>query len=168
MTASLTVSDRTPSRSMICRAKAPRVGSIGKVVSNLCEPDQIAGGVFRLDGDLTPVPARAVVMLALDLARRSHDFADFDRLGEFRVDEPKGSTILSDHTPCTGHDRRERRHSHHSMAYRLGNAEHFCARGPFLVGMHGIHVNRGQPLVVHRGLSPALPHARPRATPFHL
>src|SRR5580692_1017823 len=104
MTASLMDSFRTLSRSVNARARTSGVSSIWKVVSNLREPDQITGGVFRLDGDLNPALSRTVVMLALDLARRGHDFADLDRLGEFRVDEPKGSTIPSDDTPCTGHD----------------------------------------------------------------
>src|SRR6266436_3745335 len=116
--------------------------SIGKVVPDLGEPDQVAGGVPRLDGNLNPVLSGAVIVLLLDLARGGHGFSDLDRLGELGVDEPNGSAILSDHAPRAGYDRRECRHRHHSMTDRLRDAEHLGTSGPFFIGMNEIGIYR--------------------------
>src|SRR5260370_2302817 len=73
---------RTSLRSLVGAGRArvgtgisqPPPGSIGKVVSDLCEPDQVSRGVFRLDRNFNPVLSRSVMMLPLDrslAARRS-------------------------------------------------------------------------------------------------
>src|SRR6266699_3795162 len=53
--------------------------SIGKVVPDLGEPDQVAGGVPRLDGNLNPVLSGSVMVLLFDLARGGHGFPNHDR-----------------------------------------------------------------------------------------
>src|SRR5467141_3176213 len=144
------------------------LSSIRKVVSDLGEPDHVASGVPRLDGNLNPVLSGAIVVLSFDLARGSHRFSDLDRLGEFRVDEPNGSAVLSDYSPRAGYDRRECRHRHHSMTHRLGDAEHLGTSCPFFIGMNGIHVERGQCIVVNGWLSVGLYDRRQRVTGLYL
>jgi len=142
--------------------------SIGKIVSDLGKPDQVAGGVPRLDGNLNPVLPGAVIVLALDFARSSHGFSDLDRLVELGVHEPNGSTVLADHSPCTDDDRRKCRHRHHAMADRVGDAEDLGASGPLLVRMNGIHVERGQGVVVDGRLSVRLHDRRERMAGLYL
>src|SRR6266480_264827 len=142
--------------------------SIGKVVSDLGDPDQVAGGVPRLDGNLNPVLSGAVVVLSFDLARGGHDFSDFDRLGEFGVDEPNGSAVLSDHSPRAGYDGREHRHRHHSVTDRLRDAEYLGTSGPFFIRMDGIHVERCQRVVIDGRLSVGLHYRRERVAGLYL
>src|SRR5260221_4436737 len=177
MTASLTDLFRTIVRSLVGAGSVPRrerdqlpaaLSLIGKVVPNLGKPDEVARGVLRLDRDLDPVLSGTVVMLPLDGAGRSHRLSHLDWLGEFGVDESNGSAVLSDNSPGTGDYGSERRHRHHSMPDRLGNAEHFGARSPFLVRMNGIHVERGQRVMIDRRLGVRLYDRRKLETGFNV
>src|SRR6266436_3582979 len=109
-----------------CSASPIRLGmnplrSIRKVVSDLGEPDQVAGGVPRLDINLDPILSGAEIMLLLYLSRCGHGFSHLDRLGELGVHEPDRSAVLSNYAPRAGHDRCERRHRHHTVTDRLGD-----------------------------------------------
>src|SRR5258705_1775711 len=64
--------------------------SIGKVVSDLGEPNQVAGGVPRLDGNLNPVVSGAVVVLSFDFARGGDRFSDLYRLCGICVAQTNG------------------------------------------------------------------------------
>src|SRR5258705_1528578 len=137
MTTSLRFFFRTRQRSLVeaggsatAAGKPPALrASVGQVVSDLGEPDEVAFGVFGFHRDQHPVFSRAIVMLPLDRTPGGHGLADLHRFGEFRIHDPDGTATLSDHSPLADHDGPEGRHGHHAVTARLGDAEYLCARG---------------------------------------
>jgi hypothetical protein len=109
-----------------------------------------------------------MIVLLLYLACGGHGFSGLDRLGEFGVDKPNGSAVLSDHSPRAGYDRSKCRHRHHSMTDRLGDAEDLGARRPLFIGVNGIHVERGQCVVIDGRLGVGLHDRRKRMVGLYL